>query len=281
MKCKNDSSRYYKGDEPSPKGRGYCAHAEKIGTRKLGLDGDYWIVIKTNSGVKRWYQPKKASKKASNKESNKTSKKASKKDIEKGGFISKKDMTNNRYTIIDNGGTPFVVKTDPINEEICVYTYEGDDEPETTQSWFSWLFGKKQEDPYTKEIMCFKNFKGYWPGLGSNMYYKNTNRDGNSILIKEKDNQYIIITSKIYRFNTADEISNFRTPIGNSAITYPTAFGTDNMYFLFADKYIKNKNLLAKPLIKNTTDLIDEVYGWGGHTSPSINIKKKVLQKRL
>ena len=29
-KCKNDPKRNYKGNEPSPKGFGYCAHSEKL-----------------------------------------------------------------------------------------------------------------------------------------------------------------------------------------------------------------------------------------------------------
>ena len=29
--CKNDPKRKYKGDEPSPKGLGWCAHGEKEG----------------------------------------------------------------------------------------------------------------------------------------------------------------------------------------------------------------------------------------------------------
>ena len=33
-KCINDLSRSYKGTESSPKGLGYCAHNEKIGTKK-------------------------------------------------------------------------------------------------------------------------------------------------------------------------------------------------------------------------------------------------------
>jgi hypothetical protein len=28
--CKNDPTKKYKGDEPSPKGVGHCAHAEKV-----------------------------------------------------------------------------------------------------------------------------------------------------------------------------------------------------------------------------------------------------------
>lgn len=53
-KCKNDKTREYKGTEPSPKGLGYCAHVEKIGTKKKGLDGNMWIVKKISSGSKRW-----------------------------------------------------------------------------------------------------------------------------------------------------------------------------------------------------------------------------------
>ena len=53
-KCKNDKKRYYKGTEPSPKGLGYCAHSEKINSKKNGKDGKVWIVKKKKNGSKRW-----------------------------------------------------------------------------------------------------------------------------------------------------------------------------------------------------------------------------------
>jgi len=53
-KCKNDSTRSYKGNEPSPKGFGYCGHAEKLGKKRKGIDGSFWIVVKNKSGIKRW-----------------------------------------------------------------------------------------------------------------------------------------------------------------------------------------------------------------------------------
>jgi len=52
--CKNDPKKSYKGTEPSPKGLGYCAHSEKIGTIKEGLDGNKWIISKTSKDIKRW-----------------------------------------------------------------------------------------------------------------------------------------------------------------------------------------------------------------------------------
>lgn len=60
-KCKNDSSRTYKGTEPSPKGLGYCGHAEKIGKRMKGKDGKIWIVIKNKNGIKKWIKFKRSS----------------------------------------------------------------------------------------------------------------------------------------------------------------------------------------------------------------------------
>ena len=53
-KCKNDPKKSYKGNEPSPKGLGYCAHAEKVGVTKKGKDGNKWKIEATSKGVKRW-----------------------------------------------------------------------------------------------------------------------------------------------------------------------------------------------------------------------------------
>jgi len=52
--CKNDPKKFYKGDEPSPKGLGYCAHAESIGKVRKGKDGNNWKVESTSKGIKRW-----------------------------------------------------------------------------------------------------------------------------------------------------------------------------------------------------------------------------------
>ena len=61
-KCKNDPTRTYKGTEPSPKGLGYCAHAEKLNKKRKGKDGKNWIIAETKNGVKRWVKDKESSK---------------------------------------------------------------------------------------------------------------------------------------------------------------------------------------------------------------------------
>lgn len=58
-RCKNDPSRSYTGAEPSPKGRGYCAHAEKVGARRKGGDGAMWVVASRSVGGKYWARPAK------------------------------------------------------------------------------------------------------------------------------------------------------------------------------------------------------------------------------
>ena len=40
----NDPKRNYKGNEPSPKGYGYCARYEPEGSQQYGYDGNLWEV---------------------------------------------------------------------------------------------------------------------------------------------------------------------------------------------------------------------------------------------
>jgi len=50
MTCKCRS----KGDEPSPKGYGYCAHCGDIGTVKIGTDRKKWVIAKRSNGSLYW-----------------------------------------------------------------------------------------------------------------------------------------------------------------------------------------------------------------------------------
>ena len=52
--CKNDTKSYFTGKELSPKGLGYCAKRERIGTKKRGKDNKIWIVKKRVDGIKIW-----------------------------------------------------------------------------------------------------------------------------------------------------------------------------------------------------------------------------------
>ena len=76
--CLN-SKGTYKGTEPSPKGRGYCAKGENVGKKMKGLDKNMWIISETKNGQKRWIKytkkkidSKKSSKKALSKKKQKS-----------------------------------------------------------------------------------------------------------------------------------------------------------------------------------------------------------------
>ena len=65
-KCIKDETKSYKGTEPSPKGLGYCAHSEDVGTIKRGNDGNQWIIIAVKN-IKRWIRYNKKNNKKNNK----------------------------------------------------------------------------------------------------------------------------------------------------------------------------------------------------------------------
>lgn len=51
----------YTGNEPSPKGNGFCAHEGVVGTIRVGRDGNRWAIVTDKNGRQRW-QAKKATK---------------------------------------------------------------------------------------------------------------------------------------------------------------------------------------------------------------------------
>jgi hypothetical protein len=52
-KCINDNSKKFIGNEPTPKGLGYCASGYKVGKCKYGKDGNLYTIIQTTT-CKKW-----------------------------------------------------------------------------------------------------------------------------------------------------------------------------------------------------------------------------------
>ena len=50
---------YYKGSEPSPKGKGYCAHCGRVGTHRIGNDGNRWEIKQRKTGALYWAKVRK------------------------------------------------------------------------------------------------------------------------------------------------------------------------------------------------------------------------------
>ena len=87
-KCKNNPKKSYTGEEPSPKGKGWCAGGMKVGKIKMGGDGNKWIVTEDKNGHTRWGKftkstPKKTPKRSPKKTLKKTPKRSPKKTLKK------------------------------------------------------------------------------------------------------------------------------------------------------------------------------------------------------
>ena len=57
LRCNCDKKRKIKGNEPSPKGFGYCAHCTPLNVMMRGKDGKLWENKKYTKG-KRWIRVK-------------------------------------------------------------------------------------------------------------------------------------------------------------------------------------------------------------------------------
>ena len=143
------------------------------------------------------------------------------------------------YYIHDNSDRSFMVKITP--ETILVYKIDIDRTiTELSFSYYNYkrvFIGKNTEyvDDWKKSKL--KHPTKRW-------YYKTK---GNTILIQLDDFTYVYIGGKyIYSFCTdiADEIIDYKSPIGNSDVPYPYAIGKNNIYLMTEFKFInKFKNI--------------------------------------
>lgn len=120
--CKNDSRRYYTEKEPSPKGKGYCAHAEKVGCRKRGRDKRMWVVTKV-ANTKRWVPVKRAVK-PTKKRKPKTPKRSTKKRTTKrkklrGGDESFSNTIVNIRTLLGKSAIVHVNSNDKVADTLA------------------------------------------------------------------------------------------------------------------------------------------------------------------
>ncbi len=232
----------------------------EVGTKKTGRDDNIWVVIRTDSGAYHW---KKIVKRLDQKRKRKRTTYAdlAEMKVERSKttcklkttrtFVTKGNLTdrNRTYYIHDNEGRPFKIVVNC--RGIHVYTFP------------SYEAGRPNSQlHYTIFLRRFKRFMGYWTGYDSSPYAMH----GNSLLIKISKYRYVFIGSEIYSFETndvfmEDEIFDFVSPVGNSDVPYPVAYGYDNVYFML-DKQKVDRCILETPVtVKDAEDMYLEFYG--------------------
>lgn len=205
--CKNDPKSSYAGTEPSPKGKGFCAHAETFGMVRAGRDGNKWVISVTKGGVKRWVRakPSKSSDKC--------------------------------YLTYDNGDRPFLVCVS--SRRFTVYV-EDDNKMEACLNDEAEGVLESPSHPairelYSKKVFTSpfqKVFVGVSDERGPVLPDGPGRIAGNSMLFKIGGLKYIHIGSEMFSFHAAEEITKYFSAVGNSGMPYPVAKSRSAYYVM-------------------------------------------------
>lgn len=175
-----------------------------------------------------------------------------------GNYFIKENKKVEVYIIIDNGGCPYKVVYNNIDNNIVVHIYEIDHNATEENG----------DITFKKDILFeyhpLKIFVGTSPktkitefsgGYGPEW-------DGNSILLYMGSNKYIHISKKISSFDSIGNITSFISLIGGSQIIYSYAIDEFNNYYLLQENIILKSpilNIYDNPYsyyydLKNITD---------------------------
>ena len=267
--CIKDPKKSFTGNEPSPKGLGYCAHSEEIGTLKKGLDGNLWIVVKTGKNIKRWIIHKKILTK-----NNIYYKK-----------IKEKHIGYKTYFTHSNYQRPYLVYIK--NNNVFIYNIPENieiDKSSNKSSDNKWMYINLVKKYRAQEIFIGKSLlikmTKYSGGYG-------TKFDGNTILLLVNNN-YIYISDNIQKFKINDEIIKYYSFIGNNDVPYPMAIGKKNIYFFeYPEGYLpitefpKDLDSIIDKGIELSPFLIPFLYKYNKKNKISLEDFKKIKNKTL
>uniref|UniRef100_A0A6C0CBE7 Uncharacterized protein n=1 Tax=viral metagenome TaxID=1070528 RepID=A0A6C0CBE7_9ZZZZ len=150
-------------------------------------------------------------------------------------YVSRKNIEKETYFIHNNGFRPFEVIVTAKNIIILACDAALDEDDENSYSFF---------------ISAIDEFEGYWYG-----YDSSPNRGhNNTLLIKISDHDYMHIGPVIFTFKTTDKIIDYISPLGNSDVAYPVAYGKSNIYFMNDFNYV-NKKDIRETTVANAMDL--------------------------
>lgn len=248
------------------------------GTRKKGLDGKLWKVIKNEKGQKRWQKVVASTKKRKlniidHKKTIRTGRSATDQDklikmIH--GLYDKKThrpvRTGRTLRLEQPSPSPvkqLTVRRSDLKEQVF-HIYDRGTYPWKVVKRGSLLTIYKLSDVSTPEfkydriVARYKNVRMPSIFKGRDQYKKT--KGINSLLIKIGEDRYLFIGPMIYEFTTGgDKITKFHSSLGNNGITYPVAESKKNMYFLL-DKVFVPRSRIPPTVVPHTA--YKEFYGF-------------------
>jgi hypothetical protein len=90
----------------------------------------------------------------------------------------------------------------------------------------------------TNQFNVEKIFIGSSPSHITSFYGGCYGNDGNSILLKLANNEYIYINDVIYRFTSKSPIIEYHSPINKNNDNFPYAIDDQQRYYLLVEKRI-------------------------------------------
>ena len=156
------------------------------------------------------------------------------------------------YYIQDNGGEPFYV----IQVGVDVKIYDSEfvepyysSPPNGNGEYGYFMYRIKNEDWPAEEVeiapvLTYKSPRRVFIGKsplnemtefsgGAGPEY-----DGNTILINDRENHYVCVTSNIFEFTSLAPIVEYVSPVGNNTVPYPYAIDEAGNYYLMAEKVV-------------------------------------------
>lgn len=209
-----------KKNRPSPSD---SATNFKVGTKKKGNDGNFWIIKENVKGTHRWVRVDGKKKISSSIKSKKQ--KTSNKIVQKSKY----------YYIHDNGGRPLMVEDQGGSVTIWGVTDHGEEKPQN----------------YQNMIMNLSYRKIFIPKPSKTKFDL-----GNIILLEIKKHEYVYIGDRsIDFFKTKEPIDFFMSNIGNSDVAYAYALSEKHAYLL------SEKTLMDRSHFPASTQWKLDVYG--------------------
>ncbi len=137
------------------------------------------------------------------------------------------------YLTHDNGGRPFKVQLNESTEpyECNIYTYSNSETVDTDQVMYTTLI-------FTCNYV--ESFIGYSRRNSMTLRSRSygDEYDGNSILLKINDLEYIHIGASIFRFTSLSPIVKYDSPVGRNDVPYPWARDSRGRYYLMTENII-------------------------------------------
>eukprot|EP01129_Flabellula_baltica_P015172 TRINITY_DN7540_c0_g1_i1.p1 TRINITY_DN7540_c0_g1~~TRINITY_DN7540_c0_g1_i1.p1 ORF type:complete len:211 (-),score=43.76 TRINITY_DN7540_c0_g1_i1:18-602(-) len=150
-----------------------------------------------------------------------------------GTYMPKASQTETlNYTTQMNGGEMYSVVVSP--DEISVRRYQDN----------------------TQQVLRLTEFMGHWSGFDSSVYEMH----GTSILIQVTALEYYYIAGSVVKFVTEEEVVDFVSPVGNSAVQYPVSYGKKYCWFMEDRQYVEADQLGVEMTVRNAEEIYSRFY---------------------